>query len=71
MIYWGLQAADLVVHHQLHLFFLFGAFCWTIWWVRLLASARYRPFEGETPDLPVTVLVPTFHAAFNRIVPPK
>ncbi len=61
MIYWGLQAADLLVYHTVHVFFLFGVFCWLVWSIRLVASSRYRPFEGETPALPVSVLVPSFN----------
>ena len=60
MIHWSLQAVDLWFFQTLHLFFLFGAFCWFVWMVRLGASARYRPFRGEVPDLAVSVLVPSY-----------
>ena len=60
MICWILQATDMLIYHHVHLFLFFGAFCWLVWFVRLAASARYRPFTGESPDLPVSVLVPTF-----------
>ena len=61
MIHWSLQGADFILYERLHWFFLFGAFCWLVWSVRLLASARYRPCKGETPQLGVSILVPSYH----------
>lgn len=61
MIYWLLQLLDLIVYDFLHLFLVFGALCWLIWFVRLAVSSRYEPFEGKSGVRPaVSVLVPIF-----------
>ncbi len=59
MLNWVLQLSDLVVFNILHLFLIFGAFCWTVWIVKFVSSRRYRPFmTDEAIYLPVSVLVP-------------
>jgi N-acetylglucosaminyltransferase len=59
MVYWLLQLADLIQYNIIHLFFIYGAFCWFIWLVRLLVSAFYRPFKADVSSrVPVSILVP-------------
>lgn len=67
MIQWFLQFGDLLNHRIVHVFFVFGAFCWTVWLIRAGAAVRYRPFRGDTPDLAVSVLVPTYNEALEDL----